>query len=194
MTGDAPRVEVIGLAGWRAWLAENHATAGTIWLVRRRKGQPGALSYADARDEALCWGWIDSVARKLDETRTLTRMSPRRPGSPWSGVNKGRVEALRAAGRMRPAGEAAIEVAKADGSWTVLDAASRLAVPDDLAAALAAAGARAAFDGFAPSSRRAILEWVALAKRDATRARRVAETARLAALGLRANHPEAKGR
>jgi uncharacterized protein YdeI (YjbR/CyaY-like superfamily) len=189
------RVSIDNLSDWRAWLAARHDQADSVWVVTWKKASGGPhVPYGDVRDEALCWGWIDSRPAKLDAPRAMLLVSPRRAGSAWSGVNKARVEALIAAGRMAEPGLAAIACAKADGSWTMLDAASALDVPEDLAAALAALGAGATFAACSPSSRRAILEWIVLAKLPETRAKRVAETARLAALGLRANFPEAKGR
>lgn len=174
------RVEAASLAEWRAWLAAHHGQRESIWLVRWKKGRGPHLAYGDVVDEALCWGWIDSL--------------PRKKGSAWSAVNKAKVERLMAAGRMQVAGLAKIAAAKADGSWDRLNAVDALNIPDDLAQALAGAGSAADnFAAFSPSSRRGILEWIQQARRPETRARRVAETARLAALGLRANFPEAKG-
>jgi uncharacterized protein YdeI (YjbR/CyaY-like superfamily) len=182
-----PIVAADDRAAWRAWLAAHHAQTGSVWLVIPRKGQ-GALTLDDAVDEALCFGWVDSRPRKLDATRSLLLISPRRAGSASSGVNKARVARLRAEGRMAPPGEAAIARAEADGSWTLLDGASARTEPPDLAAALdAAPGARAAWAGFPPSHRRANLEWVAQAKRPATRAARISEIAARAAEGARAN-------
>ena len=164
-------------------------------MVTWKKASGGPhVPYGEIRDEALCWGWIDSRPARLDAARTMLLVSPRRPGSGWSAVNKARIAALMAAGRMAAPGLAEIARAKADGTWERLDGAETLEAPADLAAALAEAGAAAAFAAFPPSSRRAILEWIALARRPETRARRVAETARLAALGLRANFSEARGK
>jgi uncharacterized protein YdeI (YjbR/CyaY-like superfamily) len=188
VTGDGlARVEVRSQAELRAWLAANHAQAESIWLVTWKKGHAAHLPYGAIVDEALCFGWVDSRPRRLDDARTMVLLSPRRAGSAWSGVNKARVARLLNEGHVAPPGLAAIDRAKADGTWTVLDGASALAVPEDLAAALDAAGARASFDAFPPSARRAILEWITLAKRSETRAARVAETARAAARGERAN-------
>jgi uncharacterized protein YdeI (YjbR/CyaY-like superfamily) len=190
------RVEVASLDEWRVWLAAHHGQVDSIWLVRWKKECGPYLAYADVVDEALCWGWIDSLPRKLDEDRSMLLLSPRRADSAWSAVNKAKVKGLIAAGRMQPAGLAKIEAAKADGSWDRLNSVDALTVPDDLASALAAAGPDAAhnFAAFSPTSRRGILEWIVQAKRAATRAERVARTARLAQIGLRANFPEARGR
>jgi uncharacterized protein YdeI (YjbR/CyaY-like superfamily) len=176
-------------AAWRQWLAGHHASAPGVWLVYGKKasGLP-SLSYADAVEEALCFGWIDSHPRKLDAERTQLLFTPRKPRSGWSKVNKERLERLEALGQLMPAGLAAIARAKQNGAWESLDAAEAGAVPEDLAAALAADEAAARhFAAFAPSARKQILTWVLGAKQPDTRARRVAETVRMAALGKRAN-------
>lgn len=184
---EAPILRCADRAAWRSWLTAHHAQSGSIWLVIPRKGQ-GALCLDDAVDEALCFGWVDSRPRRLDATASLLLMTPRRPGSAWSGVNKGRVARLRQAGLMAPAGEAAIARAEADGTWSVLDDASALREPPDLLAAFQRhSGAAAAWQSFPPSHRRANLEWLALAKRPATRAARIEQIAARAALGERAN-------
>jgi uncharacterized protein YdeI (YjbR/CyaY-like superfamily) len=196
------RVEVTSRNQWREWLAENHARSGPVWLVTFKKSASSAelaakhVAYAEVVEEALCFGWVDSVPRKLDADRGMLLMSPRRAGSPWSGLNKRRVGALIEAGLMTAAGLAKVEAAKADGSWVSYDVAETLEVPADLAAALKAAGKMAEenFARFAPSSRKGILWWIASSKQEATRARRVSETARLAKVGLRANFPESKGK
>ncbi len=176
-------------SAWRAWLDAHHRDATGVWAVtwRRSTGRP-APSYDELVEEALCVGWVDSVARKLDDEQTMLRFSPRRPGSGWARPNKQRIERLLVDGRMRPAGIAAVERAKADGTWSMLDEVENLVVPDDLAAALAARPpAAATFEGFPRSVRRGILEWIVQAKRPQTRERRVRETAELAHRGERAN-------
>jgi uncharacterized protein YdeI (YjbR/CyaY-like superfamily) len=190
------RVEVTSRDAWRAWLAAHHGQAESIWLVRHKKAMGATyLPYDAVVEEAICFGWVDSLPRKLDETRSMLLLSPRQPGSAWSKVNKDRVERLIAAGRMAAPGLRAVERAMADGSWSALDAVETLRVPADLAAALAGlAGAAARFAAFPKSSRRGILEWIAIAKRPETRSRRVAETARLAADNVMANHPKGRDR
>ncbi len=175
---------------WRAWLDEHHATARGVWLVYYKKGSGRPrVDYGDAVEEALCAGWIDSRPNALDAERSTQLFSPRKPRSPWSRLNKRRVESLIAAGLMRPAGLAVVEAARADGSWSAYDATEDLTVPDDLASALAAdPAAHANFDLFPPSSKKNILWWISSAKRPETRAKRVAETVRLAAENKRANH------
>ena len=185
---DRPRVEVASAEELRTWLAEHHASSSGAWLVTWKKGRGPYLPYADVVRELLCFGWIDSKGQRVDDDRTSLLITPRRPGSGWSKVNKEHLEVLLAEGRMHPAGLAALEQAKADGSWTRLDAVETLAEPEDLQAALdAVPAARAEWDAFPRSARRAILEWISSAKRDATRAQRVAETVSEAAAGRRAN-------
>ncbi|PAX07686.1 YdeI/OmpD-associated family protein [Sphingomonas lenta] len=182
------RVEVRSRAEWRAWLLAHHAQAESVWLVGWKKGRGPYVPYGELRDEALCFGWVDSRPAKLDADRSMLLMSPRKRGSGWSAVNKARVAALEAAGLMHAAGLAKMDAAKRDGSWSKLDAVDALTVPDDLATALDAhppAAERLA--AFPPSVRRGILEWIAQAKRAKTRAMRVEETARLAAENVRAN-------
>ncbi len=188
-TDQFEQVEVTTRAQWRAWLTAHHTQAASIWLVtyKANTSQP-RVPWDDLVEEALAFGWIDSLPRKLDDERTMLLMSPRRPGSNWSGVNKARIEKMTAAGLMHSAGLAKIEQAKADGSWTALDAVDRLEVPADLEAAFDnRPGAAAAFEGFPPSTRRGILEWIGNAKRPETRAKRIMETADSAVRGERAN-------
>lgn len=189
------QIEVSGRAELRAWLLANHAGTNSIWLVTWRKGDPlRHLPYDDIVEEALCFGWVDSLPRRLDAQRTMLLLSPRKPGSAWSGVNKARVARLEASGLMQPAGRAKIDAAKRDGSWSFLDDVDRLEVPPDLAAALAADPmARDYFAAFPPSTRRGILEWIKQAKQAVTRARRIAETVRLAHDNIRANQYRPKG-
>jgi len=176
---DAPHVHADDRATWRAWLEANHATAGGAWLVtwRARAGRP-FLDYEAAVEEALCVGWVDSTGGRFDDERGKLYFAPRKPRSVWAASNKARVERLLAAGRMRPAGIAAVERARADGSWTILDGPERLEVPPDLAAALEAQPPAAAnFGAFPPSARKMLLGWIATAVRAETRASRIAKVA-----------------
>lgn len=184
-----PQAQPASRAEWRQWLAEHHASRPGVWLVYFKKatGQP-SVTYAEAVEEALCFGWIDSHPRKLDAERSQLLFTPRKPRSGWSKVNKERLARLEQAGQLMPAGLAAIARAQQNGAWTSLDAAEAGTVPDDLAAALAADAAAARhFAAFAATARKMILTWVLGARQPATRARRVAETVRLAALNKRAN-------
>lgn len=185
MTKELPRVAVDGAAALRAWLTANHDRSAGIWLETRKVSRGGALPWSAIVDELLCFGWIDSLPKKLDDERTLLRCTPRKPGSAWSGINQQKVARLEAAGRMTPAGRAAVDAAKASGAWSRLDGATALEVPADLDAAFSDVG-RACFAAFPPSSRRAILEWIAQAKTPETRARRVDDTATSAAQNVRA--------
>jgi uncharacterized protein YdeI (YjbR/CyaY-like superfamily) len=185
---EAPHLHADDRATWRGWLEANHATARGVWLVtwRSRTGRV-RLDYEAAMEEALCFGWVDSTGGKVDDERGRLYFAPRRPRSPWAASNKARVERLIDEGRMTPAGLAAIERAKADGSWGILDAVERLEVPDDLTTALDARPPAAAnFAGFSPSARKMALGWVALARRPETRAERIRKIAEAAARNERA--------
>ncbi len=191
MSDSYERVEVTSRRAWRDWLERHHAVSPGIWLVtyKRRADPDRYLAYDEIVDEAVAFGWVDSLPRTLDERRSMLLLTPRKRGSSWSRVNRARAERIIAEGLMTQAGQALIDAAKADGSWTRLDEVEDLVEPDDLRAALRAAGPRAReeWDGFPRSTRRAILEWILGAKKPETRARRVAETAERAAVGIRAN-------
>ena len=176
---DYDTLQVESRAEWRAWLAANHATFPGIWLVTfKRAAGDRYVSYDDIVEEALCFGWIDSKPGTVDELRTKLIFTPRKPRSPWSALNKRRVERLIADGLMTPAGQARIDAAKANGDWAIYDAVETLAVPDDLAAALAATpDARPAFDALSESQRKQLLWWVESAKRPETRRKRIATLA-----------------
>ena len=174
---------------WRTWLEQNQTRTEGIWLISYKKatGKP-RFDYDEAVEEALCFGWIDSKANKLDQERSLLWFAPRRKGTGWSKLNKQRVERLIQQGLMMPAGLAKVEAAKADGSWNALDAIEALEIPPDLEQALTTFGeAKQNFEAFPRSVKRGILEWIAAAKKPETRAKRVEETAQLAAKNLRAN-------
>ena len=174
---------------WRNWLEMNHTRTNGIWLVSYKKetGKP-RFDYNDAVEEALCFGWIDSKPNKLDAERSLLWFAPRKPKTGWSKLNKERAEKAIATGLMTQAGLAKIEAAKLDGSWNVLDAIEALEIPPDLEEALATyETARLNFDAFPRSAKRGILEWISIAKKPETRAKRIEETAKLAAENIRAN-------
>ncbi len=180
---EAPHVHADDRATWHAWLEANHASARGVWLVtwRRRTGRP-TLSYEDAIEEALCFGWVDSTSGHLDDDRGKLYFAPRKPRSVWAASNKARAEKLIREGRRAPAGLAAIERARANGSWSLLESSDRLEVPDDLAAALEAhPPAGASFAAFPPSARKMMLGWLATARRPETRARRIERIAEAAA-------------
>lgn len=190
-----PEVQIESRAAWRAWLCAHHESHGSIWLVTFKKGRGPYVSYDEIVEEALCFGWIDSRPAKVDDDRTALLLSPRRRGSRWSGVNKARVAAMTARSLMAPAGLAAVDRARADGTWDALEGVDALREPEELTIALDAdPAARAAWTRFPPSSRRGILEWIAAARTAQTRARRISETASKAALGIKANFPEGRNR
>lgn len=184
---DAPLVEPPDRESWRAWLDANHATSRGAWLVMwRARGGRAGLDYEAAIEEALCFGWVDGTAGTVDDDRGKLYFSPRKPRSGWAATNKARVERLIAAGRMAPAGLAAIERAKANGSWTLLDSVERLEVPDDLATALDARPPAAAnFAAFPPSVRKQALGSLVLARRPETRAARIQGIVEASARGAR---------
>jgi uncharacterized protein YdeI (YjbR/CyaY-like superfamily) len=160
-----------------------------VWLITFRKasGKP-RIEYDEAVEEALCFGWVDSKPNKLDEERAMLWFAPRKAGTGWSKLNKSRVEKLIASGLMTPAGLSKIEAAKKDGSWNALDNIEALKIPPDLAKALAAnKTAQQYFNEFPRSVKRAILEWIASAKKPETRAKRIDETVSSAAKNIRAN-------
>ncbi len=183
---DAQRVHVETREQWRDWLAEHHDRGSGVWVVwwKRATGRP-APSYDELVMEALAQGWIDATSKGVDGERTMMWFTRRRPGSGWSRPNKLRLERLYARGRMRPAGRAVVDAARADGSWTLLDDVEDLVVPDDLAAALDERAARATWDALTRSARRAALVHLVGAKRPDTRARRVTDVADRTAAGER---------
>jgi uncharacterized protein YdeI (YjbR/CyaY-like superfamily) len=177
-------------AEWRNWLATNHDRSKGIRLVLIKKGanSPGIM-YGEAVEEALCFGWIDSTPGKIDEQRYTLYMSPRRPKSVWSRINKQRIRKLVKAGLMTAAGLVKIEAAKKDGSWNRWDAVDELVMPADLLEQFSAnAEAKRNFEAFSTSSKKIILFWIASAKREETRRKRIEETVRLAAQNIKAAH------
>jgi uncharacterized protein YdeI (YjbR/CyaY-like superfamily) len=180
---DRPEVFVDDRATWRAWLEENHATSSGVWLVTwRTRARRTGLPYEAAVEEALCFGWVDGTAGTVDAERGKQYFAPRKPNSGWAATNKARVERLIAEERMAPAGLAAIERAKGNGSWELLDSVERLEVPADLAAALdARPPATGNFSAFPPSVRKQLLASVVMARRPETREQRVRRIAEAAA-------------
>lgn len=175
------KVEIESLDELRSWLANNHTQETSVWLTRYKKAVPEKfVNRLDMIDELLCYGWVDGLCRKLDETRTMQLISPRRQQA-WAQSYKDRVTRLEQQGRMQPAGLASVARAKASGMWNAYETVDALLVPDDLRAALAARpAAEAWFDQSAPSYRRNVLRWIAAAKTEATRKKRIAETVALA--------------
>jgi len=173
---DLPVEEFASAKAWERWLARNHARSPGVWLkIAKQASGVTTVSHAEALEVALCFGWIDGVRHRHDDVYFRQRFTPRTPKSKWSKINRDKVEALIAAGRMRPAGQAAIDAAKADGRWDAAYAGSRtMTVPDDLTRALRRnAAARRAFERLDSRNRYAILYRIQDAKRAETRARRI---------------------
>ena len=195
MSKDFPKIEFRSRQQLRDWLEANHATATRFWLVSYKKHvKENYVPYGDIVEELLCYGWIDTRTRRLDDDRTMLLVAPRKSGSTWSASNKERVARLVREGLMTPAGQEKIDDARRDGSWSYLDDIENLIIPDDLAERLQRnKTARRNFESFNASSKKVILFWIKAAKREETRIKRVRETVRLAAKGIKAAHPEAKG-
>jgi uncharacterized protein YdeI (YjbR/CyaY-like superfamily) len=180
---DAPLVDVDDREAWRAWLEANHARSSGAWLVmwRSRSGRAG-LDYEAAVEEALCFGWVDGTAGRVDDERGKLYFAPRKPRSGWAATNKARIGRLIAAGRMAPPGLAAIERAKANGSWDLLDSVERLEVPADLAAALESRPPAAVnFAAWPTGVRKVALTSLVQARRPETRSERIRRIAERAA-------------
>lgn len=162
-------------AAWRGWLEQNHRTQPAVWLIIfKKESGTASVYYPEAVDQALCFGWIDSVANKRDADSFYQYFAQRKPKSNWSRVNKAKVERLLAAGKMTPAGLELVELAKSTGTWTALDDVENCVVPPDLQAALALQPqAWAYWQAFPRSAQRAILEWLFNARTPTTRARRI---------------------
>lgn len=178
MAIELPELLVRDAASWRAWLQDHHATAPGVWLVlHKRGGDVTTLTYVEAVEEALCFGWIDGQAAKRDAATSLQRMTPRGPRSRWSAVNVERVGRLERDARMHESGRAAVRAAKADGRWDAAYAGPATAeVPDDLATAIAAdARAQAMFAVLTSANRFALISRLGAVKRDETRRRKIAQ-------------------
>ncbi len=175
---------------WRDWLAENHISKQSVWLVFYNKASAKkSITWSEAVDVALCFGWIDSKKVKIDADTSHQFFSKRKPNSTWSKINKEKIETLTAQGLMMPAGLACIEVAKQNGSWTILDEVEALIVPNDLEAAFAnSPAAEAFFSNSSKSVKKILLSWLVLAKTTETRQKRIAEIVESAEQGLKPKH------
>jgi len=168
---------------WREWLEKNHCTSRGIWLIyyKVKSGKP-SIQYSEAVKEALCFGWIDSKVRSLNEESYMQIFTPRKPKSVWSKLNKQYIEELIEQNLMTEAGLKKIEVAKQDGSWTTLDASEALIIPADLQQALEANEiANKYFAEFSNTTKKNILFWITNAKRLETRLKRIEQTINSAA-------------
>jgi uncharacterized protein YdeI (YjbR/CyaY-like superfamily) len=172
------------LEQWRDWLTEHHSSQSEVWLIfhKRHTGR-ASLAYKDARDEALCFGWVDSLVKRLDDRRYAQKFTPRRADSRWSDVNRKCYAELKAAGRLKPPG---IERPPTDRSYRPRP--PRLPMPAKLPAYIQAAlrncpAALRHFEALAPSQRRRYVAWIESAKREETKLRRLKEAIRLLASG-----------
>lgn len=164
---------------WRKWLKINHLQKDAIWLVFYKKSSPKYnLSWSEAVDEALCFGWIDSTKRTLDSDSYQQYFTKRKPKSNWSKINKDKVKNLIDQDLMTEAGYISIEIAKENGSWTILDGVEALITPEDLKAEFNNfTGSKEYFDSLSNSIKKGLLYWVISAKRKETRRKRVLEIA-----------------
>ena len=175
---------------WRSWLAENYERTESIWVVIFKKGSGKEnLTVMDVNEEALCFGWIDSVPGKIDDLSYKLLVSPRKPKSPWSAINKSRVEKLIKNNQMTIHGLNKIRIAKENGSWIALEKSDKLEIPEELTKLLKKnLKANQFFKSLSPGSKKIILEWIGSARTAQTRGKRIKETVELASKGIRANH------
>lgn len=172
---------------WRKWLEKNHPSKQAVWLVFYNKSSSRqSVSWSDAVDVALCFGWIDSKKIKIDEDTSHQFFSRRKPNSTWSKINKEKVQKLIDNGLMTPAGYESIETAKQNGTWTILDEVEELIIPQDLEKAFKKhKGSKEFFLSLSKTSKKMMLQWIVLAKQPETRQRRIAEIAENAERSLK---------
>ena len=174
---------------WRKWLETNHRSEQSVWLVYYKSStKVASLSWSEAVDEALCFGWIDSTKKTIDEERYMQYFSRRKPNSTWSKINKEKVAKLIQNNLMTKAGFDSIETAKQNGTWLIMDDVEKMIMPEDLRIALNKnESSMEFFQSQSKSIKKTMLHWVVIAKRIETRKKRIAEIARLAAKGIRPN-------
>ena len=174
---------------WRNWMAKNHEKETSVWLIIfHKKSRQASVYYDEAVEEALCFGWVDSVSNSRNEESSYLYFAKRKPKSNWSKANKDRVEKLTKLGLIMPAGQAMIDLAKQTGTWTALEVVDQLTIPPDMQKLFDKnKTAEKNFLALPASTRRGILEWILNAKRPETRQKRVEETVTLAAQNIRAN-------
>jgi uncharacterized protein YdeI (YjbR/CyaY-like superfamily) len=172
---------------WRRWLKQNHSSKQSVWLILYKKeSRKPTIRWSDAVDEALCFGWVDSKRKPLDEEKFIQFFSRRKSNGTWSKVNKGKIERLIAEGLMTKAGLMCIDAARQNGSWTILDDVEELKIPKDLTKEFKTQpGSKDYFKSLSKSVRKMILQWLVLAKRPETRQKRITEIAALAAERLK---------
>jgi len=162
---------------WRDWLKKNGRVQDAVWLLYyKKRSEKPSISWSDAVNEALCYGWIDSKKKSLDEERYIQYFSPRKPNSIWSKINKDKVKVLIDSGLMTDVGLETIRIAKENGSWTFLDSVEQLLIPEDLEQEfLFRKGAKEYFLGLSKSMKKQLLYWIKSAKREETRKKRIIE-------------------
>lgn len=168
---------------WREWLAKNHLSKHSVWVVFYKKASKvPTISWSEAVDEALCFGWIDSVKKSIDKDSSIQYFSKRKAVSTWSKINKEKIKQLTEKGLMMPAGIKCVEIAKQNGSWTIFDNAEALILPKDFEQKLnTVPEAKDYFFSLSKSMKKNILQWLVLAKREETRQKRIDEVITLAA-------------
>lgn len=190
---EQPQIEVFypqNTMAFRNWLQENHISKQAVWIVFHKKAsKKESLSWSEAVDVALCFGWIDSKKIKINDETSHQFFSKRKEKSTWSKINKEKTNRLIANELMTDAGYKSIEIAKENGSWTILDEVEELIVPDDLEDAFKIhEGSKDYFSSLSKSSKKMILHWIVLAKRPETRQKRIAEIAESAAKQQKPKH------
>ena len=172
---------------WRKWLKENHHIKQSVWLIAyKKKANVPTVVWHEAVEEALCFGWIDSVRKPIDDEKFIQFFSKRKSTSVWSKINKEKIERLTSEGLMTKAGYDCIERAKQNGSWSILDEVEELIIPKDLEKAFKTnRGSKVFFLSLSRSVRKSILQWLVMAKRPETRQNRITEIAELAAQKLK---------
>jgi uncharacterized protein YdeI (YjbR/CyaY-like superfamily) len=175
---------------WRLWLKKNHSLKQSVWLVcYKKKSNVPTISWSDAVDEALCFGWIDSIRKSVDDDKFIQFFGKRKAKGTWSKVNKEKIQQLIAQQLMTKKGMESIEIAKQNGSWTILDDVEELKISEDLEKKFKTTkGSKQFFLSLSKSVRKAILQWLVLAKRPETRQKRIIEIVELAGKGQKPRH------
>ncbi|MFN3444923.1 MAG: YdeI/OmpD-associated family protein [Bacteroidia bacterium] len=179
---------------WRNWLQKNHLTKENVWLIiYKKQSNTPSVYYPEAVDEALCFGWIDSLPNKRDDNSYYLFFSKRKVKSNWSKVNKLKVDRLIKENKMMPQGLKMVELAKQTGTWEALDKVDDLKIPEEMEVLFEKKPlAKANFEKFPTSTKKGILEWIYIAKQDLTRIKRITETVMLAEQNMRANQYQPK--
>ncbi|OPC54230.1 hypothetical protein DSC47_02975 [Elizabethkingia miricola] len=175
---------------WRQWLKKNHQSKQSVWLIfHTKKSNVPSLSWSDAVDEALCFGWIDSTRKKINNISFMQFFSKRKPKSNWSKINKEKVQQLIDSKRMTKQGYESVEIAKQNGYWTILDEIEEVIIPEDLEIAFKKYnGSKDYFLSLSKSTRKIILSWIILVGKQETRQKRIEEVVESAALNLKPKH------